>query len=144
MNKTDRKLIYDKFGGKCAYCGQSIELSKFHVDHIIPKEHYRVYFEIEKYKHNIPEFLSHLTINDCEHLDNKFPACSSCNLYKNSNSLIVFRMNISELVRQCRRTTQFRIAERFGLVKEQQKEVVFYFEIYETDKNTFDAYCCVS
>ena len=35
MKKNDRKAIYEKYGGKCAYCG--CELQKgWHVDEIEP------------------------------------------------------------------------------------------------------------
>ncbi len=36
MTKTDRQKIFDKYGGKCAYCG--CELQKgWHVDHVEPE-----------------------------------------------------------------------------------------------------------
>jgi len=128
--KLERKQVFDKFGGKCAYCGRNLDIGKFQVDHVIPKSNFD---SCLKNNFDIPEFLKHLCIEDCEHIDNKMPACASCNLYKSSQSLRVFRMSVGDLVKQCRRTTQFRIAERFGLVQENNIDVKFYFENYENN-----------
>jgi hypothetical protein len=35
MKKTDRELIFNKYGGKCAYCGCELEKG-WHTDHIEP------------------------------------------------------------------------------------------------------------
>jgi 5-methylcytosine-specific restriction endonuclease McrA len=35
MNAKDRQIIFDKFGGKCAYSGTPLE-SDWQVDHLIP------------------------------------------------------------------------------------------------------------
>lgn len=122
--KIDREKIYNKFGGKCAYCG--IELNgKFQVDHIIAKERY-----INKCMNDeFPEFLKHLDISDIDHIDNLFPSCQSCNVYKHSYDLEFFRRNISRLIFQLNEhSAQFRMAKRYGLVNETGIEVEFYFE----------------
>ena len=37
MKKTTREIVYQKYGGKCAYCGNEITLKEMQVDHILPK-----------------------------------------------------------------------------------------------------------
>ena len=34
-----RRLVYNKFDGRCAYCGQPIEFKDMQVDHIKPALH---------------------------------------------------------------------------------------------------------
>ncbi len=123
--KVDREKIYNKFGGKCAYCGIKLN-GKFQLDHIIPKANYKN----KKYRNNeFPEFLKHLGENDVDHIDNLFPACQSCNVYKHSYDLEFFRRNISRLIFQLNEhSAQFRMAKRYGLVNETGIEVEFYFE----------------
>lgn len=123
--KPTRRIIYDKFGGKCAYCGCELN-GKFQIDHLISKEWFKV--EIRD-KHSVPEFLFHLTENDVNHIDNLMPACCSCNNYKHSFTLNVFREQIGLLVQRLNSTfTQYKIAKRYGLVSENIKPIKFYFE----------------
>lgn len=35
-NKIDRKAVYAKYNGHCAYCGRKIEYKDMQVDHLIP------------------------------------------------------------------------------------------------------------
>jgi 5-methylcytosine-specific restriction endonuclease McrA len=36
MNMTTRRLVYDKYGGRCAYCGKELRFEDMQVDHIVP------------------------------------------------------------------------------------------------------------
>jgi hypothetical protein len=116
-----RDLIFQKFGGKCAYCG--CELMKgWHVD------------EIEPVRRN-QKWVNGKWVNDgCKHperfhIDNQNPACASCNINKHSMSLEEFRKLISGFITHLNeRNTQYKIAKRYGLVNETQKPIEFYFE----------------
>lgn len=33
LTKIQRKIVYDKTGGRCAYCGCELEINNFHVDY---------------------------------------------------------------------------------------------------------------
>ena len=112
MNKTERELVFNKYEGKCAYCG--CELSKgWHVDHIKPIV--RNFIGCEK-----PE--NH-------NLENMNPSCPSCNIQKNSYTLEQFRTNIQYFVDSLNKNiTQYKFAKRYGLVKETNSKVKFYFE----------------
>lgn len=127
MSKGDREKVFNKYGGKCAYCG--CELVKgWHVDEIEPvrRNWEHVYNEttgfhdkkITGYMH--PERLI---------LENQNPACASCNINKHSMSLEQFRELITGFITSLNRdSTQYKIAKRYGLVQETIKPVVFYFE----------------
>ncbi len=100
-----RNKVKNKYGGKCAYCGCSLN-DKFHIDHLSPK---------------------------FKGIDNSFnnlmPACPRCNLWKKSYSLEEFRKQIEmQVVRARKYSKNFRLAEDFELISTTGKKVVFYFE----------------
>jgi 5-methylcytosine-specific restriction endonuclease McrA len=74
ISKNKRKMVYEKFSGKCCYCGDALNLEDFNVDHIIPKSH--------RGKGNI---------------DNLMPSCSFCNFTKGALSVEQYRKKISNL-----------------------------------------------
>ncbi len=37
MTKQIREQVYQKYNGRCAYCGHEIAIKDMQVDHIIPK-----------------------------------------------------------------------------------------------------------
>lgn len=100
-----RAKIKAKCNGRCAYCG--IELGdRFHVDHV--KSYYRG--------------------GECVE-DNYLPACAKCNNYKLTYSIDEFRQLIErQLDLAFRNSVNYRTALRYGLVIENKKPVIFYFE----------------
>lgn len=118
MNAKDRETIRLKYGGKCAYCG--CELVKgWHVDHIEPIR------RNDKAPPCHPER---------ENFDNYNPACASCNINKHSLSLEEFRRMIYGFITHLNTVnTQYKIAKRYGLVRETESPVVFYFETFEKE-----------
>ncbi len=148
MNKKDREIIFNKFGGRCAYCG--CELQKgWHVDEIKPiRRNYRTIpgrwsdgyirgmtenqMNTKGIKWIPPRTVPDgCTYPDRLHIDNQNPACASCNINKHSATLEQFRDLITNFIRSLNRdSTQYKIAKRFGLVVEVEKPVTFYFETY--------------
>ncbi len=115
MTKNERQAVYDKYNGRCAYCG--CELCKGrHIDHLKPvRRGVR-----KKGKLRYPK-------RDC--FQNCMPACASCNINKHQMSLEDFRNLISGFMKHLNnRNTQYKIAKRYGLVQEVDKEITFYFE----------------
>ena len=39
MSKIDRQKVWEKYNGRCAYCGKEIALKDMQVDHIKPRRH---------------------------------------------------------------------------------------------------------
>ena len=108
MNEIKRLEIYNKFGGHCAYCGIEIDLCNMHADHIKPKAS---------------------GLLNLDEMDNYNPACPICNNWKHLDNIESFRRSIQQQVRKCRDYSRnFKMAERYGLVQEIVKPIVFYFE----------------
>ena len=115
MNKKDRQSTFEKYKGKCAYCGCEL-LKGWHVDHLEPIR--RDLLIRNKLIH--PE-------RDC--ISNYMPSCASCNINKHSETLEGFRAAIKAYMKHLNGiNTQYKIAKRYGLIKETDIEVKFYFE----------------
>jgi hypothetical protein len=113
LTKKEREIVRLKSNGKCWYCGNALPLKGWHVDHFKPV--YRQGGELWK-----PE-------NDV--IENMVPACAPCNLFKSVFSVDEFRIEIAMQVLRARKTSvNFRTAERFGMIKEDIKPVVFWYE----------------
>lgn len=121
--KINRQTIFKKTNGRCAYCG--CEVNKFQVDHIVAKSR----FEQSIANKNVPTFLNHLTSKDINHIDNLVAACSVCNKWKSDFSLELFRNELQQQIKRLNNfSSNYRIAKKYGLVKELPKNIVFYFE----------------
>jgi 5-methylcytosine-specific restriction endonuclease McrA len=109
-----RVKVYDKYGGKCAYCGNDIEYKYFQVDHIIPKESFDTY----KYKLDYK-------VNDFKNLN---PSCRRCNHYKRSYMLEEFR-HLMKTIHE-RISTQYinKVAIDYGVIILKPFNGIFYFE----------------
>jgi len=109
----ERKKIWLKSEGKCWYCGTDLG-DRWHIDHMNPV--FRADGQMWKPK------------NDT--FDNKVPACVPCNLFKSVFTVEQFRYEISRQVARARRdSVNFRTAERFGLIRETNTEIKFWFEL---------------
>lgn len=114
--KERRKNIFEKYGGRCAYCGEYITLKTMEVDHIIPLHLGR---------------MNLISPKRLEEMDNKNPACKPCNRWKSTFSLDQFREELELQVKRLRRdSASFRMAERYNQTRETSKtgRVKFYFE----------------
>lgn len=122
----NRKDVYNKYNGRCGYCGSEINIKDMQVDHIIPKRNYLSHI---KSKFNIPPFLSHLTEHDMDHIDNLMPSCRVCNNWKKTFHLELFRSEIKEQIKRLHDySANYRLAKKYGLVEETNKDIIFYFE----------------
>lgn len=117
ITKAQRAALREKFGGRCAYCGQPLG-EKWHADHVEPLVR--------------NDWLKVPRAPDYPHRDtlaNMHPACVPCNLDKHSQSLESWRGNIQRSLEMLERDSgTFRRAVRYGLVRLEPKPVVFYFE----------------
>ena len=110
---TKREKVYNKFHGKCAYCGCELN-GKFHIDHIEP--------------------IRRNSDGSClnpqnESLENLNPSCPSCNIMKHNQSIEQFRAMIKNFVTNLNKyNNQYKFAKKYGLITENDIEVKFYFE----------------
>lgn len=126
MTNRIRKLVFDKYNGHCAYCG--CELQKgWHIDHLQPivRKH--------EYDKNAKAFkVIGMNNPQNDNIDNYMPACASCNINKHSLDLEEFRQLIQGFVISLnKRIVQYKVAKRYGLIQENPKAVVFYFETFK-------------
>lgn len=118
--KIDRQSVYDKFDGKCAYCGIPIKISSFHVDHLEPQR------------------LEHLLYDvDNNRFTNLMPSCYKCNRHKGGMRLETWRKEIERHSDMLLNNAQFERALRYGQVAITKKKVLFYFE--KINRKTLDA-----
>lgn len=116
--KEHRQIVFNKYNGKCAYCGCSLG-SKWHVDHIVPKRRGDSEATLKKLN----------KVRGSDNFDNLNPSCIRCNIRKNSLTLEQFRSEIQEQVKRLKRdSNQFNLALDYNLIEETNKEVKFYFE----------------
>lgn len=110
--KKIRQQVYEKCNGHCAYCGCELEYKDMQVDHIESV------------------YLAELRNNEVDDtLSNYMPSCRMCNYYKNTSTIEQFRNKLTGmLMENVRRPFDYRLALKYGLVKEDIKPVVFYFE----------------
>ena len=146
--KEKRQLIFNKYNGHCAYCGDPLQKG-WHIDEkepvvrktkVVPAGWFHkvtgarilifVRGESDNYKWKARKIVS----DGCMYperlnFDNQMPACASCNINKHSGTVEEFRALIQGFMKHLNEiNTQYEIAKRYGLVKEDIKPVVFYFE----------------
>lgn len=110
--KIDRKKVYEKYNGRCAYCGRKIKYKDMQVDHIRPKVKYSPFEEI-----------------DVDDISNLNPSCRLCNHYKRANTLEVFRDLISKIPCKLERDSYiYRVGMAYGFNDNKERNVESYFE----------------
>jgi hypothetical protein len=106
--KIDRQKIYEKYTGRCAYCGNPIYFKDMQVDHIVPKRKYGT--------------------DDFENLN---PSCRRCNHYKRTFDLEFYRHLIKELHGKLNDNYLHKVALDYGMIKIEEWDGEFYFETQE-------------
>ena len=108
--KEQRKLVYQMYDGHCAYCGCELEFKDMQVDHFNSVYAYDGKNEIENY----------------------MPSCRQCNFYKSTGTIEQFRQNLKEIMlKGLKKTFQYRLLVKYDLIRENDKEIKFYFEEHE-------------
>jgi len=125
--KPETRLnVFNKYNGKCAYCGTIIDIKKMHIDHIEPKYRGWNNEELSKYK----------KIKGLDKLENFNPSCVSCNCSKNTFTIEKWKEQIILKIDRIRRdSSTFNILERFGIVKVVKNDFKFYFEEMKGGQN---------
>ena len=103
MNRRD---IYNRFDGHCAYCGKKIEFDDMTIDHILPQSK-----------------------GGKDTVENTIPSCQLCNNQKADRSVEEFRDFISNLTDVLDESKQYRLAIRYKkVVQVKPTPITFYFE----------------
>lgn len=106
ISKATRLKVYEKYGGRCAYCGSTLELKDMQVDHIQSVYWYNGANDIENYN----------------------PACRMCNFYKSTMTIDDFRKQLGKLLLRLEKVFIFRLAVKYGLIQKTDNPIEFYFE----------------
>lgn len=105
LTKAQRLRVYNMYGGRCAYCGRHIRYEDMQVDHMVPL-------------HN----------GGADNEENYVPACRMCNHYKSTYTVEKLREQLGMLQERLRKDYIYRLALQYGLVREAENKVTFFFE----------------
>lgn len=115
LSAKERKEVYKKCGGRCAYCGCEIPFRGFNADHV------------QCFAWNGAE---------SDVVENMLPACRSCNNYKHTMLLETFRKELEKIPDRLQRDVNtFGIAKRYGMIVEHREPIKFYFEKLEENND---------
>ena len=117
ISKKTRMIVYAKYDGRCAYCGDPIDYKDMQVDHMRPL---RAYNEAD---------------SGSDDIKNLMPSCRTCNHYKRANTLGTFRRYIQEIPQKMRQNYIYKVGLKYGNVADEEIPIVFYFEKVEAWKN---------
>ncbi|MBJ4881358.1 HNH endonuclease, partial [Salmonella enterica subsp. enterica serovar Derby] len=118
-------------------CGCKLPEKGWHADHVEP-----VRRDFELVRAPVGSGVTHVARStgkvmhpELHAIENLFPSCAPCNLFKGAFSVEGMRNEITKQVERARAySVNFRTAERFGLLHIVVKPVVFWFEQYNEQK----------
>ena len=106
----NRRVIYDKYDGHCAYCGRKISFDDMSIDHLLA-----------------------VSKGGTDDVDNLIPCCYLCNHQKDNMSVEEFRAYLEDITSTLDDHKPYRVAllyKKIAVLK--KKQVVFYFEQIES------------
>lgn len=110
--KKKRQATYEKYGGRCAYCGEQIKYTEMEVDYLKPVQQ-----------------------GGKMELDNLLPSCRVCKRNRKNRQLDKFRKRLQDIPKTLERDCDYRLGKKYGLVHEEPAPLVqFYFEIFAFEK----------
>lgn len=121
--KAIRQAVYDRYDGRCGYCGCKISMKEMNVDHIDP-----VYL-----READPDGAA--SLND---ISNLMPACRMCNFYKSTFGIEKFRENLKTIPERLEKVFIYRLAKKYGIIKETDVPIEFYFEKHKERKENVE------
>lgn len=125
LSKAIREKVYNKFGGRCAYCGKPIEYKNMQVDHYLPQCRQRFY--------------ANRFQKDVHAEANLMPACRRCNHYKRARTPKQFRELMATLHERIESIYIMKVAIDFGIAEVKPFDGKFYFERLQPEtKNNKD------
>lgn len=134
LGRKQRDYVRSLFEGRCAYCGNDLPEKGWHADHVEPVPRVS---EVKRTAAGTVRTVCNGEFYKPERntLENIFPACAPCNLFKSVLTIEQFRAEVSLQVERARkRSVNYRTAERFGLIKETGAPVLFHFELINKEQ----------
>jgi len=125
--KQERKFIYDKFDGHCAYCGKEIKYKDMQVDHFVAKSNSR---PIGK------DLEGNYVYPDLNNFRNLMPSCRRCNHYKRAEPIEYFRAMLKTIHNRIQKIYIAKVAEDFDIIQYKPWDGIFYFEKHKENGNT--------
>lgn len=111
FNKATRQIVFNKYEGRCAYCGKILTEKRMNIDHIKPK-----------------------VMGGTDNIENLNPSCWECNNYKCHSSLETMREYLLKMVNELpherlfKSKTKMQVAINIGSVVINKWDGIFYFE----------------
>lgn len=127
-SKSQKEALREKFGGRCAYCGE--RLTRMHADHLLPI----IRLTKDPWGRPLPARERRLIKPERNTVSNMMPSCPPCNISKGGHTLEGWRdilTRSAEIV--AREKSIFRAGVRFGLIEIKNKNVEFFFERFERE-----------
>jgi cytochrome P450 len=111
---NERNMVYEKFGGRCAYCGVPLHRDRFDVDHVQPQSR-----------------------GGSSDLSNLFPSCQTCNRVKSDRNIQEWKDYIRHRIAERLNASGAEVFESKYISSDKDKVLVpllkAYNEIYNTD-----------
>lgn len=142
MNKNKRQLVYNKYGGLCAYTGKPLE-SDWQIDHMMSKRESNY---INTYRISQAKDWNCLKL-EIDHIDNLMPALRIVNHYKRAFDLegfrkymLYFHLRLAKYPKNPivvssikRKEYMYKVADAFDITTNKPFSGIFYFETLESN-----------
>lgn len=128
LSKKQRQALREKFGGRCAYCGEELPEKGWHADHIKPIIRDLPYNTVTPDRKTLS---GSSRFPERDVIENMNPSCAPCNLFKSTLSIETFRRELAAQAERANKNVNFRFALKYNLIKLTPQPIVFYFEKYQ-------------
>jgi 5-methylcytosine-specific restriction endonuclease McrA len=136
----NRKLVFNKYNGHCAYCGIELTIKSMQVDHFLPKTS-ECFIDtcksdpgkfdnfIKAYMHNHTCYIGHIKkLSNINDITNLMPSCRRCNHYKRSSTIEQYRTQLLTITDRLSNDYLFKVAVDYGIVTITKWDGKFYYE----------------
>lgn len=114
LTPAQRKKIYQKYDGRCSYCGHGIEFHEMQVDHKIAKAR-----------------MHHNEYRSADWWDNLMPSCRRCNHYKRAETVEQYRRKLMTIQDRIKTDYIVKVAIDYGVIEFTPFDGEFYFEKFK-------------
>ena len=125
MKQFIRQSVYNKYGGRCAYCGKEITYKEMQVDHLFPK------CLAHLYTSSWSILTDNLIGESVEDFSNLMPSCRRCNHYKRAYRLEEFRDMMVTIHKRIAENYICKVGLDYGIIIIKPFSGKFYFETLE-------------